>query len=156
MNSVDFSSQKNSLSLRQSDLENQINDAKQHNKEALLSLLELKLVHRYGIAEIEKSRNINDEQGVGPLNNKDHQKLIDFTEKNAMKLDSKSVNEVEEQKNNHHVKFVPENITSNTYTDQLIKEDIIKNQSATPPPQPTLNHLRKWLTRVDDDFPKAS
>ncbi len=153
---MDFSSKKTSLSLRQSDLENQINDAKQLNKEALLSLLELKLVHRYGIAEIKKSRNIDDAEVVGPFNNKHQQKLIDFNEKNSIQLDSQSVNEVQEQKNNHHEEFVPENITSNTYTHQLIKEDIIKTQSANPPPQPTLNHLRKWLTRVDDDLPKAS
>ena len=146
--------QRASFIARQKDLRQRILEAKSTNDSSLIDWLEAQWVHRYGVTTLPNSLKVQKLIQSSSDGHVENEKNLDKTtiisldnsiqNKNLGssfegKVDSDSIRDL-----NQGVKISP--IES--------KEDKIRRIS--PPPTPTLSHLRRWLPRNSNDIPNAS
>ena len=142
---------------RQTDLHQKILQAKSINDFLLVDWLEAQWVHRYGIKTLPVSiKEKEDLPSSFETNLEKKNTKNNYNDKQIISLD----NQKQEKKSEA---YSTENISNNSPLDlyqgensPLIECKEEKLKTFSPPPIPTLNHLRRWLPGNYDDMPKAS
>tara|TARA_Y100001968_G_scaffold234199_1_gene217237 strand:+ start:377 stop:856 length:480 start_codon:yes stop_codon:yes gene_type:complete len=150
-----------SLLERQSDLIRKISDASEQNQKETLSFLESLWVHRYGIEKLPKNKTLSKENKIdsGEL----HKENKMFDDEKGFNLVS-SINDLDNEdetssclENDSSLNTFA-NVPTSSSTDATDKHNkkIESNPSTfSPPPKPSINKLRRWISSAQD-FPKAS
>ena len=155
---------------RKAKLQQQIVEALELNDLQKVSLLKIQWAHRYGIETLpniilsESSFDFEasfDETLLDP-----HEKNIEGVQENRQsmelksslehfKIDNQNFSEASIQKNsNSRICDKSEELNSSLDINNAL-ESSTNSIAFTPPPRPSLNHLRRWLIE-DQDLPKAS
>ena len=123
--------------MRKAQLHRQIKSAIEENDEKQLLLLQGFWVHRYGLKSF---------------------KSIGLIEGTALTNPSSLLNDLEESSFEHCEMSAADvhGMNSVRANEPLNDLDLLKNSFISPPPKPSISHLRRWLPTVEDETPKAS
>ena len=123
--------------MRKAQLHRQIKSAIEENDEKQLLLLQGFWVHRYGLKSL---------------------KSIGLIEGAALTNPSSLLNDLEESSFEHCEMTAAEDHGMNPIqaSDSLNDLDLLKNSFISPPPKPSISHLRRWLPVLEDEIPEAS
>ena len=150
---------------RQTDLYQKIVQAKSSNDVFLFDWLEAQWVHRYGLKtlpiSVEEKQDLPAShettlEKVNTKNNYKDKKIISFSLDN---YNQETETETETETENYSKENISINNTLNLNQGDdlpLIEDKEEKLKTISPPPIPTLSHLRRWLPGNYDDIPKAS
>ncbi len=166
-----------SQGLRKAALHRQIADALDLNEEGRLFLLETKWVHRYGLETLPKTKHFGNLLGPrGQLENdsfKSQESPLECTLKNQEQEKQELVTQQEENLTRVHSVNRGASISSTkrsherddyqnslkqdapSLNEENQKQTLENLDSLTPPPRPSLSHLRRWLPAYED-LPRAS
>ncbi len=168
-------------SMRQNKLHLEILEALEHNAERKIAFLESQWVHRYGLTSLPKTSNRNlDLENLSTINEENkglflmeevipeeilNQKNIelttvldDSTEVSNEPGFNSAINQIPQEGNDLSVEKA-DNSVEGVFEENTVhvgnagSKDIA---SISPPPPPTLKHLRRWLPAHELDLPQAS
>ena len=144
---------------RQTDLHQKIVQAKLSNDVSLFDWLESQWVHRYGIKtlpiSIKEKEDLPYSDGANlekdnTKNNYKDKKIISFS------LDNQNQDKESEACSTENISNTPPLDLNQGDKLPLIENKEERLKTISPPPIPTLSHLRRWLPGNYNDIPKAS
>ena len=168
MNEASFSSL---LSIRQAELHEQFAKAFDKKEMREIHCLEARWVHRYGLDKLPNSlqyENSLEFSRVFEKNSSNHSYLVE-------ELNEKEFNRIEQEEDFFHESKIDPKSENTSSKSISIKEDKSENKIespidndlkpkiiaprdyvSSPPPLPTIRHLRRWIPAIEEDIPNAS
>ncbi len=145
-----------SSSDRQDELQGQIFEASTSQQDKLLDVLQAQWVHRYGIETLpeetysnsNKTRLIEAEQNTDSISNTQEHIIRKFADNKSFIYENEDLVESQSSDQSLKTKYKAES-SSNSKEKNLFLLN-------TPPPTPSLSHLRKWLPNPNIETRKAS